>query len=171
MQKEFLKSYEGFLMPALTLTLTEHGHPSLVRKIAKMAIFDPCMEFEFFGPNDFIWGAMKVPFSDFIQNVSQALSMCISMWIKVNEWNYLKNLSQELKKYFCFRFLWISRKLESAYSFMLKYSKITVWKDKKWILIRNGWLWITEPKCQLLAWGLGIMDLGKKLTQLWGKSH
>ena len=36
----------------------------------------------FFGPNDFIWSAMKVPFNDFIQNVSQAPSMCISMWIK-----------------------------------------------------------------------------------------
>jgi hypothetical protein len=33
---------------------------------------------------------MKVPFCDFTQNVSQALSMCISMWIKVNKWNYLK---------------------------------------------------------------------------------
>ena len=32
---------------------------------------------------------MKVPFRDFIQNVSQALSMCI----KVNKWNYLKNPS------------------------------------------------------------------------------
>ena len=37
---------------------------------------------KFFGPNDFIWSAMKVPFCDFTQNVSQALSMCISTWIK-----------------------------------------------------------------------------------------
>ena len=44
MQKEFLKSYEGFLMAALTV----HGHPGPVRKIAKMALFDPCMEFENF---------------------------------------------------------------------------------------------------------------------------
>ena len=42
MQKEFLKSYEGFLRAALTV----HGHPGPVRKIAKMALFDPCMEFE-----------------------------------------------------------------------------------------------------------------------------
>jgi hypothetical protein len=35
--------------------LTVHGHPGPVRKIAKMALFDPCMEFEiFWGPNDFI---------------------------------------------------------------------------------------------------------------------
>ena len=64
----------------------------------------------FFGPNDFIWSAWKVPFYDFIQNVFQAPSMCISMWIKVNKWNYLKNPSQEFKNSFCFRFLWISRK-------------------------------------------------------------
>ena len=36
--------------------------------------------------------------------------MCISIWIKVNKWNYLKNPSQEFKNSFCFRFLWISRK-------------------------------------------------------------
>jgi hypothetical protein len=40
---------------------------------------------------------MKVPFCDFIQNVSQAPSMCLKQWIKVNEWSYLKNPSQEFK--------------------------------------------------------------------------
>ena len=45
--------------------------------------------------------AMEVPFCDFIQNVPQAPFMCISMWIKVNKWNYLKNPSQEFKNYFC----------------------------------------------------------------------
>jgi hypothetical protein len=39
MQKEFLKSCEGFLRAALTV----HGHPSPVWKIAKMALFNPCM--------------------------------------------------------------------------------------------------------------------------------
>jgi hypothetical protein len=42
MQKEFLKSCEGFLRAALTV----HGHPGPVSKIAKMALFDPCKEFE-----------------------------------------------------------------------------------------------------------------------------
>ena len=42
MQKEFLKSCEGFLRAALTV----HGHPGHVWKIAKMALFDPCMEFQ-----------------------------------------------------------------------------------------------------------------------------
>ena len=38
------------------------------------------MKFDFFFlPNDFIWSAMNVPFRDFIQNVSQAPSMCISI--------------------------------------------------------------------------------------------
>jgi hypothetical protein len=44
-----------------------------------------------------------VPFWDFIQNVSQAPSKCLSKWIKVDEWDYLKNPSQEFKKIFLFR--------------------------------------------------------------------
>ena len=44
MQKEFLKSCEGFLRAALTV----HGHPGPVWKIAKMALFDTGMEFENF---------------------------------------------------------------------------------------------------------------------------
>ena len=40
---------------------------------------------KFFGPNDFIWSAKKVPFSDFIQNMSLAPSMCLFMWIKVDK--------------------------------------------------------------------------------------
>ena len=40
----------------------------------------------FFGPNAFIWGAKKVPFSDFIQNMSLAPSMCLFMWIKVDKY-------------------------------------------------------------------------------------
>ena len=39
----------------------------------------------FFGPNAFIWSARKVPFSDFIQNMSLAPSMCLFMWIKVDK--------------------------------------------------------------------------------------
>ena len=39
----------------------------------------------FFWPNVFIWSAKKVPFSDFIQNMSLALSMCLSMWTKVDK--------------------------------------------------------------------------------------
>ena len=42
MQKEFFKSCEGFLRAALTV----HGHPGPVQKIAKMALFDLCMELE-----------------------------------------------------------------------------------------------------------------------------
>ena len=40
---------------------------------------------KFFGPNAFIWSAKKVPFSDFIQNMSLALSMCLFTWIKVEK--------------------------------------------------------------------------------------
>ena len=93
------------------------GRPSRARpsqpilKNCQNGTFLPVDEiWNFFGPNYFIWSAMKVPFCDFIQNVSQAPSMCISMWIKVNRWNYLKNPSQEFKKSFCFRCQLITRK-------------------------------------------------------------
>ena len=43
-EKEFLKSTEGFLRVALTVP----GHHGPVWKIARMALFDPCMEFENF---------------------------------------------------------------------------------------------------------------------------
>ena len=43
-QKYFLNSCEGFLRAALTVP----GHPGPVWKFAKMALFDLCMEFEFF---------------------------------------------------------------------------------------------------------------------------
>ena len=51
--KEKKKSCGRFWRPALT----GHGQSSQLAdfwKIAKMALFNPCMEFEFFGPNDFI---------------------------------------------------------------------------------------------------------------------
>ena len=40
-----------------------HSHPSPFWKIAKMALFNPCMKFYFFLPNAFIWSAKKLPFT------------------------------------------------------------------------------------------------------------
>ena len=51
-----------------------------------------------------------MPFKDFIQNMSQALSKCLSKWIKVDKWYYLKNPSHKFRKSFCLGFLWIPRK-------------------------------------------------------------
>ena len=62
----------------------------------------------FFGPNDFIWGAMKVPFSDFIQKMSQAPSSSVQVLIWEDKLDYLKNPSQDFKNSFCLWFLWIS---------------------------------------------------------------
>jgi hypothetical protein len=51
-----------------------------------MALFLPTHENQkFWGPNAFISSAKKVPFSDFIQNMSLAPSLCLFMWIKVDK--------------------------------------------------------------------------------------
>ena len=62
----------------------------------------------FFGPHDFIWDAMKVPFSDFIQNLSQAPSSSLHVLILEDKLDYLNNPLQDLKNSFCLWFLWIS---------------------------------------------------------------
>ena len=64
---------------------------------------------KFFGLNDFIWGAMKVPFSDFIQKMSQAPASSVQVLIREDKLDYLKNPLQDFKNSFCLGFLWISR--------------------------------------------------------------
>ena len=82
MQQEFLKSCEGFLRDALTV-------PSPVWKIAKMALFDLCIIFDFF------------------QKMSQAPFSSVQVLIWEDKLDYLKNPSQDFKNYFCLGFLWI----------------------------------------------------------------
>ena len=41
------------------------------------------MKSDFFGENVFIWSAIKVTFYDFIQNLSQVSSNCLSKSLKV----------------------------------------------------------------------------------------
>ena len=47
-----------------------------------------------FGPNDFIWGAIEVPFFDFIQKMSQAQSSSVQVLIWEDKMDYLNNPSQ-----------------------------------------------------------------------------
>ena len=61
----------------------------------------------FFGPNDFIWGAIKVPFFDFIQKMSQAPSSSGQVLIWEDKLDYLNNPSQDFKNFFCLCFFWI----------------------------------------------------------------
>ena len=68
---------------------------------------------------------MKVPFCDFIQKVSQALSMCISMWIKSEQ--IISKIPYRNSKIPMNIYKDWKAKLESAYSFILKYFKIKVW--------------------------------------------
>ena len=61
----------------------------------------------FFGPNDFIWGGIKVPFFDFIQKMSQAPSSSVQVLIREDKLDYLNNPSQDFKNSLCLWFLWI----------------------------------------------------------------
>ena len=77
--KEFFYSCEGFLMA----TITGHGHPIPLWKYA--------WSLEFFGTK--CLHLKCLPFSDFIQNLSQAPSKRLSKWIKVDKWDFFKNPS------------------------------------------------------------------------------
>ena len=70
-----------------------------------MALFDPCMKLEFLGGQMTSSEEIKVPFCDFIQNLSQAPSKRLSKRIKVDKCDYFKNPLQELKIPFCLGFL------------------------------------------------------------------
>ena len=50
-----------------------------------------------FEPNYFFWSAFKVPLSDFIQNMSQALSKSLKHQIKVDELDYFHFCPQEME--------------------------------------------------------------------------
>ena len=55
----------------------------------------------------------KVPFRQFTQIVSQALSKCLSKRIKGDKWDYLKITSQELKNIFVWGSYMIGKTRES----------------------------------------------------------
>ena len=73
-----------------------------------------------------IWSAVKVSSSDFFRNMSQGLSKCLSMWIKVDKWHNLKKPSVELKNYFCFGIVWIPQRPGT-----LNYKRVFFWPFKK----------------------------------------
>ena len=78
MQKEFLKSCEGFLRAALTV----HGHPGPVQKIAIMALFDLSMEFEIFlGQMTSLEVLLKCHSLTFSKKMSQAPSSSVQVLI------------------------------------------------------------------------------------------
>ena len=91
------------------------------------------MKFEFFLCQIAFFAGLwklKVPFCDFIQNMSQAPSKCLTSEKKWIDWIILKIYDRIWKIYFVF-YEYLERlegpwKLESAYSFMLKYSEMPV---------------------------------------------
>ena len=81
--------------------------PALPEKLPKWHFLIRAWNLKFFGPNDFIWGAIKVPFFDFIQKISLAPSSSVQVLIWEDKLDYLNNPSQDFKKSFCLWFLWI----------------------------------------------------------------
>ena len=59
----------------------------------------------FFGTNNFIWGAIIVPLFEFIQKMSQTPSSSVQVLNWEDKLDYLKNPSQDFKNYFCIGFL------------------------------------------------------------------
>ena len=53
-------------------------------------------------PYDFIWGAIKVPFFNFIQKMYQAPSSSVQVLIWEDKLDYLNNPSQDFKNYFVY---------------------------------------------------------------------
>ena len=104
--------FQGLLKNSNATWFLQSEFLSIFKRILQYP-FDKNMEFEFFfGPNDFIWGAMKVPFSDFIQKMSQAPSSSVQVLITKDKLDYLRNPSVDFKKYFCFGLLWIPSNAE-----------------------------------------------------------
>ena len=125
-QKEFLKSCEGFLRAALP----GHGHPGPFWKIAKMALFDPCMEFgNFLGQMtsfEVLWKLF-----DFIQKMSQVPSNSVQVLIWENKLDYLKNPSQDFKNYFCLWFLWTPSNANMYIRGFTKFGIKVLWRLQK----------------------------------------
>ena len=73
--------------------------------------FEPLHEIQnFFLPKAFFWSIMKMAIRKNIYNLSQCLPNPGFMQKKVQKGDLLKKPSRELKNYFWFRFLWISRR-------------------------------------------------------------
>ena len=87
----------------------------------------------FGGPNDFIWSALKVWFSDFIQNLSQAPSKCLSEHKSGYKLDYLKNPSRDFKNHFCSRILWIPSNAEWQNHCRSRHNLISC------LFIKNSW--------------------------------
>ena len=87
---------------------------------------------KFFRPKVFIWSA-KVSFQYFIQNVSQALSKCLSKWIKVDKWDYLKNTVRSLWNFASF--------------FLIKAILFIVASNHR-MIANDSWFWID----MLMTW-------------------
>ena len=129
MQKEFLKSCEGFLRAALTV----HGHPGPVWKIAKMALFDPCMEFEIFLGQmtsfEVLLKCHSLTLSKKCLRLHPAPSKCLSERINWIISTIPHRISKILFVYGSYEFLamqWWKAKLERPHFFKVQSGKITV---------------------------------------------
>ena len=102
------------------------GHPGPVWKIAKMALFDPCMEFEIFLDQ-------MTSFEVLLKCHSLTLSKkCLRHRPSAYLRDYLNNPSQDFKNSFCLWFLWIFSKAEEGPFFKVQSDRITVCSPFWW---------------------------------------
>ena len=129
-----MKSSKGFLRVALT----GHGHPGPVWKIAKMALFDACIEFEIFLGQ---MTSFEVLWKCHCLRLHPAPSKCLSeriIWIisRIPRWISKIILSRvPMNPKQCWK-----AKLERAYSFRVQSGKITVCNVWLKVQLISEWL-------------------------------
>ena len=73
--------------------------------------FEPVHEIKFFfGPKDFFWGIMKVPFTKNIYNLFQGSPNPGFRSVKVQNGTFFRKDSRDFKNYFYLGFIWIPSK-------------------------------------------------------------
>ena len=77
-------------------------------KTCQNGTYEPLHEIQKnFGPKAFFWSIMIVAFDKNIQKMSQGPPNPWFRSAKVQNEDFLKKTSQDLKNYFCFRIVWI----------------------------------------------------------------
>ena len=100
-------------------------HFGKIEKLPKWHFWTLAWNSKIFRPKAFFWSIMKMAIRKNIHNLSQGPPNPGFMQKKVQKGDFLKKPSRELKNYFCFRFLWISRRPGTLY-----WKRVFFWSSK-----------------------------------------